>query len=91
MAKHRTVAAALADKAIYRLVRAADWPPSMHAATDRYERAMHAAANASGADEFNALLAEQKAAEEAYGAECLAIDKARRPDFYADAANQLPS
>lgn len=67
----------------FRLTRAADWAPSLHKAADRYEQAIHAGSQARFAGEFDAALAEQNAAEKAYGAQCLALDKKRRPDFYA--------
>ena len=67
----------------FRLTRQPDWAPSLHKAADRYEQAIRAVTNARYADEFNSALAEQKAAETAYRAEALALDHARRPDFYA--------
>lgn len=67
----------------FRLTRANDWPSSLHKAADRCEQANLSAGNARSADEFNASLVELRAAERAYGAQFLALDKKRRPDFYA--------
>jgi hypothetical protein len=65
----------------FRLTRAADWPPEMHAATDAYERAI----NAPDSIEARATL---KAAEKVYRAQSLALDKKRRPEFYRNAERE---
>lgn len=70
----------------FRLARVPDWPDTLHKAADRYEQANLVAGNARTADAFNAALDELRAAERAYGVQCLALDKQRRPEFYASGA-----
>ncbi len=70
----------------FHLVRAADWPPSLHKAADRYEQANLAASNAWAPSALDTALAALESAKSVFGRECLALDKQRRPDFYAAAA-----
>lgn len=63
----------------FRLLRASDYPPELHKATDRFESAVDAVARAIDADALLAALAEREAAEKAVGVLLLRLDRQRRP------------
>jgi hypothetical protein len=71
----------------FRLHRAEDWPPELHAATTRYEAASDAVVSARAADEYATALADLNAADDARRSLMLALDKKRRPQFYSVSAN----
>lgn len=71
----------------FNLVRAADWPSTLHKAADRYEQANLIAGNAWARGALEMALAELDAAKSVFGRECLALDRQRRPDFYAAVAS----
>lgn len=73
----------VSPKPRFRLHRASDYSPELHAATTRYEAASDAVADAKTPEGYGATLAQFEAAEAARRPLMLALDKQRRPDFYA--------